>query len=416
MTSRRSLFSSILLVFLLLPGISCSTELPREKIKNGGYIVAREGHIIERHRADELFIPASTIKLLTALAVLDTLGADYRFTTSFFLDSDQVLYIRGGGDPTLTTESLVIAARELKNRGVTRISGYVLDDSAFQLRQPLPDGAENSTNPYDVPNGALAVNFNSIAIRKMQDGTVTSAEQQTPLTPLAREIGSKLAPGKHRVNIHAFRQQKTTPLSLRYSAELIHALLTGEGIRSSLNIGQGIFPKKAKPLYQHVSVQPLREIIRSCMHISNNFIANQLVLTAGAVRYGYPATWGKARRLLTYYAIEKIGIATTDLRVVEGSGLSRQTRVTPAAMLKILTAFEPYRELLPEKRGAHLKSGTMEAVYCYAGYMDSSAGRIVFALLLNQQENTRNVWLTDLRRRFLPRLSKTHTSSPLLRK
>lgn len=412
---RSSLFASLLLV-LLLPEIVSGAVLPRDKVKNGGYILFRNGRVLEQLHADRLFIPASTIKLLTAYTALNTLGEDFRFTTSFFLDANRVLYIQGGGDPVLTTESLTAVARALKNRGVTRISAYVIDNSAFQLEQPFPDGSERSANPYDVSNSGMAVNFNSIAISKKKDGTVASAEEQTPLTPLGREIARKLPPGTHRVNIDAFQLQGATPLSLRYSAELLHALLAGEGVVSQPTIRRGGIPNQARLIYQHSSLSTVREIVAACLQVSNNFMANQLALTAGAVHYGYPATWEKARRILNLYARERLGISRDELQVMEGSGLSRQTRATPAAMLKILKGFEPYRELLPEKEGALLKSGTMENVYCYAGYMDSSAGALLFVVLLNQQENTRKELITRLRQNFLPQVSQQIRPKSLLKK
>lgn len=403
MKRNRYLLSFVLLCLGLLPAISATGAiLPREKIQNGGYILYRNGRVIEQHRSGELFIPASTIKLLTAYAALKILGPEYRFSTSFFLDADQVLYIRGGGDPVLTTESLTVAARELRQRGVVRVSAYVIDDSAFALEQSLPDGSENSSNPYDVANSALAVNFNSVAITREKDGAVTQGEELTPLTPLAMEIGRQLTPGRHRVNINAFPLRSATPLSLRYSAELLHALLLREGVASQAVIRQGAVPAGAKPVYTHVSQDSLREIVRSCLHVSNNFMANQLALATGAAQFGYPATWTKARRALNHVAWKRLGISAKDLQVTEGSGLSRQTRATPIAMLKLLLAFEPYRDLLPVKHGAQIKSGTMKDVYCYAGYLDTNDGSVLFVLLLNQPDNTRKLLLSSLEKRFAP--------------
>lgn len=386
--------------------MAASAVLPHDKIQNGGYIIFRNGRVIEQYHADKLFIPASTIKLLTAFTALKTLGDDFKFITSFYLDKNQILYVEGSGDPTLTTESLIEIAQELKRKGVTHVSGYVLDGSTFQLEHQLPDGSENSINPYDVANSGLAVNFNSISITKHKDGTISSPEELTPLTPLGREIAQQLPPGKHRVNINAFKLGQTLPQPLRYTGELLHAVLLQEGISSQPTMRQGTATKQAKLIYQHTSAQSVREIVKSCLYVSNNFMANQLALTAGAVQYGYPATWEKSRRLLQHYATHKIGISPKELQVMEGSGLSRGTSITASAMLNILKVFEQYRELLPERQGFLLKSGTMRNVYCYAGYLDSVEGTVLFAVLLNQQENIRQIMLTNLKQNFLPHISQ----------
>lgn len=397
-------FPAIMLALLVLVAghPAFAAILPHDKISNGGYILVAGDRVIEQYRATEQFIPASTIKLLTAYTALKTLGPGYRFTTEFAIDDNQVLYVKGGGDPVLTTESLAEAAWALRQRGVTVINGYVLDDTAFALEHPLPDGSENSSNPYDVANSSLAVNFNSIALQTNKSGRILSGEETTPLTPLGREIGALLAPGKHRVNIDAFDLKAPLPLPLRYTAELLHELLKREGVVSRPAIRRGAAPPQARMVYSHRSPQDLAEIVRSCLHVSNNFIANQLALTAGAQLYGGPATWAKAQRALSHFAQARLGITARELQVIEGSGLSRQTRITPMAMVKLLRAFQPYRPLLPEKFGAQLKSGTMTDVYCYAGYLDSPDGAILFVLLLNQPENTRKELLTSLTDRFVP--------------
>ena len=56
----------------------------------------------------------------------------------------------------------------------------IIDDSSFSLTTPA-DGSEGSDNPYDVPNGAAAVNFNSLAIQVAADQTISSGEGQTPV-------------------------------------------------------------------------------------------------------------------------------------------------------------------------------------------------------------------------------------------
>ena len=104
--------------------------------------------------------------------------------TSFYLDGDRKLYIRGGGDPFLISEELAPLAKELVAAiGKEPITGIVLDASYYPSDLHIP-GIENTSEAYDALNSALAVNFNTIsAVRKGK--TVRSAEEQTPITPLA---------------------------------------------------------------------------------------------------------------------------------------------------------------------------------------------------------------------------------------
>ena len=95
-----------------------------------------------------------------------------------------MLYIRGGGDPFLISEELAqLASALVAAIGKQPLSGIVLDASYYPSDIRIP-GIEDTDEAYDALNSALAVNFNMIyAVRKGK--TVHSAEEQTPITPLA---------------------------------------------------------------------------------------------------------------------------------------------------------------------------------------------------------------------------------------
>jgi D-alanyl-D-alanine carboxypeptidase/D-alanyl-D-alanine-endopeptidase (penicillin-binding protein 4) len=145
------------------------------------------------------------------------------------------------------------------------------------------------------------------------------------------------------------------------------------------------------PLHVHISSQNPAEIVAGLLLYSNNFIANQLFLAAGAARFGWPATWDKGRAAMDDFYRDTLNLSARQITVVEGSGLSRQNRVTPKAMLTILEAFKPYAHLLPVDKGRRLKSGTLTGVYAYAGYFPRPGGGLdPFVLILNQPRNTRD--------------------------
>ena len=64
------------------------------------------GRVIWSHNPDQAMVPASTLKILTSLATLHTLGSDYRFPTDFLLDAEDNLVIKGYGDPLWFPKSL----------------------------------------------------------------------------------------------------------------------------------------------------------------------------------------------------------------------------------------------------------------------------------------------------------------------
>ncbi|NNK95767.1 MAG: D-alanyl-D-alanine carboxypeptidase/D-alanyl-D-alanine-endopeptidase [Desulfobacterales bacterium] len=368
-------------------------------VSTGGYIITAAGRPLIQDNVHEPFIPASTIKIATSLAALEILGPNYRYKTAFYLSDDAVLCIKGYGDPSLTSEAIEEIVLALKKRSIRSISAIVLDDTLFQNAESN-DWGGNSDNPYDAPNSALAVNYNSIALRKHGNGTITTGEKQTPYIPLMDEIGQHLKPGLHRVNVAAFSRPSQINHSLRYAGQLFKAILLREGIEVRGSFRKGQIDAKSQPIYTYSNPKTLEDVIRECLKYSNNFIANQLFLTAGLVRYGYPATWKKARRTMNEFLSESLGLSANSYSIWEGSGLSRKNAVTPAFLAAVLEVFKPYGFLLPKNSHGFIKSGTMSDVYSYAGYFSSQERLDPFVILLNQNRNTREELLVKLHRLY----------------
>src|SRR3954463_2323344 len=107
-------------------------------------VMDADGKELVAQNADEPFVPASVTKIVTAWLAMETLGADYRFETRFYLDAKRVLYVRGGGDPFLVSEEIALLAPELiKAIGKKPLTGIVLDASYFPAKLVIP-GVEDS--------------------------------------------------------------------------------------------------------------------------------------------------------------------------------------------------------------------------------------------------------------------------------
>ena len=399
----KRLFLSLLLLVIALHPQSLAIAKDVESISfaevmrfidNGGYAVKKDGRIIAAHNLHKIFVPASIVKIATSLTALRILGPKYRFETYFFMDAKQNLYIKGFGDPFLISEEIVIIVRELKKLGCRRINDIYLDDTAFNI-STIADGSGLSDNPYDAQNNALAVNFNTVNIEKDQTGKVRSAEVQTPTLPLMAELAEDVGPGIHRINISQGRTGRNEIIN-RYAGEMFRAFQHKEKIP-----GDGIIvfkktPDNLTPYYTHQSSKALEDIIAPLMLFSNNFIANQLYLTMGAKIYGYPATWEKSRMAVEDTLLKEFKLSAGEIRIIEGSGLSRKNLVSPYAMIQLLDFFKPYSGFLPQEDGKILKSGTLKGVYSYGGYFLDNKDLDSFVLILNQERNTRERVLKEL--------------------
>ncbi len=363
-------------------------------IKNGGYITYKNGQEINQLNKDTLFKPASVWKITTAAAALQILGPTYRFKTNFYLHNN-ILYIKGYGDPFLISEEIKIIAENLKKNGLNSITKIIIDNRSF-LNPGVTAGSSGSINPYDAVNTALAVNFNSINIIKSKNGTINSAEITTPNLPIMQDLGTSLSSGKHRIALY---QQDTAPLL--YAGQLLFSIINKQTAAPFPQISGGSVPTNLIPFYHHRSSKTLLEMLSQLFLYSNNFIANQIYLTTGAHSYGYPATWRKAQEAMNSFLTNHLKINANTFYNQEGSGLSRKNLVTPQSMVTILEHFKPYAGLLPKSDGIMVKSGTLKGVYAYAGYFGSKKKPDPFVLLLNQPKNNRDNLLQLLHKFYL---------------
>lgn len=397
---------SCIIVWAFFLALTASAEpLSEALVANGGYLVTRDGGVVAELAADQHFIPASIVKIATALTVLEILGPDHRIKTEFFLRDQSILCIKGYGDPFLVSEivsqNMAVVAASLKDLGISKIDGLILDESFFALEQSYPEGSEHSENPYDAANSALSVNFNSLSIVKHQNGTIGSGEPQTPILPLTREIGERLKPGRHRINVSSSAAAGPAAGPQRYAAELFAEMLRRQQITISGSYEPGIIRSSDRLVHTYFSRKSIAEMIGSGLKFSNNFIANQLLLTSGSRRYSPPGTWQKGRRALREILVERAGLEAGAFSLVEGSGLSRRNRITPAAMITLLEAFRPFASLLPGDIRIVKKSGTLSDVFNYAGYFISKQASDPFVIMLNQERNNRDELLHLLYRRYL---------------
>ena len=383
-----------LFLFQVAHGVETEPS-PAERIENGGFVTTSNGSITGELNLHSLFIPASIIKIATSLVAIDLLGPSHHYKTEFYLKDKTTLYIKGYGDPFLSSEYIAAIARELSVRNIRQVTEIVIDDSSFSVTAPA-DGSEGSDNPYDVPNGAVAVNFNSLSIQVDKNQTVISGEPQTPLLELTEFLGRQLGPGRHRVNVNAFSSNRSIDNSLRYTGELFAAFLAGQGVTVRNSIKAGRVDDNCILIYTFTSPRSVKELVQDCLKFSNNFIANQLFLSCGVAMFGYPATWEKGRLALLRVLEERFDISSRKMKIYEGSGLSRRTRVSPFFMLSVLEAFIPYRHLLPQENKIRIKSGTLTDVFCYGGYFNSPLSSDPFVIMLNQAQNTRKLVLKSL--------------------
>jgi D-alanyl-D-alanine carboxypeptidase/D-alanyl-D-alanine-endopeptidase (penicillin-binding protein 4) len=373
-------FRLVLLAVLLAPvqALAGAKEKLAALAPSGLVLVMdAEGKELVAQNADEPFVPASVTKIVTAWVAMQVLGGDYRFQTSFYLDRDRMLYVRGGGDPFLISEELALLAPALVAAvGKAPLAGIVIDTSYYPSSLSIP-GIEESSESYDAINSALAVNFNTInAVRK--GNKVQSAEKQTPITPLAiSEFRARGPKGRGRISL-----SQDPAVSVRYAGELLAAFITKAGGSVKGKITSGPVPAGLAATYVHRQSRSLADILAEMLRGSNNYVANQVFLEIGARRHGGPVSLEKSLQ------VTREILAAHDLagaiQLEEGSGISHGNRFTARGLAKVLNLFAPHTALLVSgKGGAAYKTGTLDGVRTLAGYTSTSNhGQVRFVIAL----------------------------------
>ena len=362
----------ILLIFLSMglfsPSVAHSNSISSLLGKDDAvYVTNNKNKTIYSINSDQHKVPASILKILTSLSALHYLGEDYRFKTEFYVNKGNDLIIKGYGDPFLISETISKIANEIKIWKLLKnhqINNIILDHTFFEA-ESVPGAIQDSAEPYDAQTGALCANFNTVNFYYDTLGEIKSAEEQTPLLPFTIKQIKKSGLRKGRIVLSKNEQNL-------YPGYLLQYFLAKQGIQINGSIKTGaITPSSDRLIYSHLSTYTVAELIQQLLEYSNNFIANQLFLAIGAKEYGSPATFNKGIKAVRKYtdSLSAKDKLISNYYLIEGSGLSRENRITAQAMDAVLKHFMPYRHLLRKGENELYKTGTLTGISTRAGYI-----------------------------------------------
>ena len=393
------------------------------------------------HNAQQPMNPASVMKLLTTYAALDELGPAYTWKTPVWLagriDNSGVLegniHLQGRGDPKLTLERVWLALQRIRAMGVNEIRGdIVIDQSTFAVPETSTAEFDNEPlRPYNARSQALLLNLSAVIYTFTPDAArgvaVVSAEPQ--LDGMQVDATVPLGGGACGDWRGALKAGVGDPLRMRfagsypvscgerfwalahsdtrqYTARLLTTLWRSGGGKLGGTVREGAAPADSAPTFELVS-PPLADVVRDINKYSNNVMAQQVLLTLGLARNGGTrVTPEDGRDALKQWLRERLGESLDGVIIDNGSGLSRQTRLSAALLARVLQrawssavmpelmASLPVTGLdgtLRRMRGnaattgrAHLKSGSLRDVQALAGYVLGASGkRYVLVAIVN---------------------------------
>jgi D-alanyl-D-alanine carboxypeptidase/D-alanyl-D-alanine-endopeptidase (penicillin-binding protein 4) len=398
------------------------------------------GEITLQWLADEPRNPASTMKLLTTLVALDTLGPAYRWKTDVYalgeisggrLDGD--LMLKGHGDPFLVTERVWQMLRRIRQAGIDEITGDLLiDDSYFDTgaydpaafdRQPL--------RAYNVAPNALLMNFKVVRYWFEPNGSSVKVRLDPALDNLRVDNRLRVAPGPCRgyqrgititnsddndqvmfsgrfpSGCKRYAMDRTVLSHNEFAYGLFRSLWQESGGVFDGGLKNAVASEEDEPVLSFDSL-PLAEMITSVNKHSNNVMARQLLYTLSAEVLGAPGTEAGGREVISGWLVDN-KLEFSKLALENGAGLSRESRITAADMGALLR-FAWRQPYMPEylasmsltgldgtlsrrfRRGdlvgkAHLKTGSLDHVTAIAGYLQSRSGRRFAVVVLQNFED-----------------------------
>jgi len=331
------------------------------------------GEVLYEKNSNELFNPASNMKLLTTATALKVLGPAFRFKTILYTDvgavADSViqgnLYLKGFGDPELTADDLRAMIRELKFSGIRKINGNLICDASYFDDLYWGSGWmwDDTSSPDFAPISALTVNDNVVKVivspgKHIGDSltvivnpptnyvkienkglTVSLADSdliekfkverkwKIPENTIVIEGGMPVNSPTKRFSIEVLKPAL-------YAGTLFREILQEEGITFEGSLTTGVLPDTTLILTQHFS-DPLSLIVFNTNKISDNLSAEQMLKTLGAAIKGPPGSARKGITIINQY-LSSIGVDTTRFEIADGSGVSRYNVITPAIIIEVL--------------------------------------------------------------------------------
>ena len=395
--------------------------------------------LLYAQNADQTFIPASNVKLLTTAAALISLGAAFRIRTSVYQTPGEIRVV-GRGDPSLTDAQLRQLAQQVARRGIRQIQSLVADDQYFQgvFFNPTWE-QEDIESGYGAPFNSLILNQNAIGLTlipqavgqalaiRWDDPTeagrwnIINRSQTVALgadefLTVGRDLSQPTlrVEGQLRVGSAPELAAVSIPDPARYFLARLRQALEAEQIQVE-QAGLAKLPlletNSGASEIAAVESAPLSELLVETNQQSNNLYAEAILRQLGKPADPFadltPAAALQAGIVSLQASLTEIGV-TSRFRLADGSGLSRQNLVSPKAFVQTLQAMsrsqyaDRYRASLsvagvsgtlanrfkhtPVEGQLQGKTGSLRGVAALSGYLqtaDSEKPALAVSILVN---------------------------------
>lgn len=367
-------------------------------------------------------MPASTMKLITLTAAIDKLGKNYEFSTKLYKNTNNELFIKLGADPFLTSAGLNnLFEKAVKEKKVVSPKAIYIDDYIFDSTE-WGEGWQwdDDLNPlmpkfssYNIDGNKLGIIITPTTLVGAPASIYTSKFYPTTFMNLVTtgkenkvEISrnNSISPDILKVE-GTINKQITQYIPINHPKRYF-ILRMEDAIRSAKMDYYGAFMQKKVPSSNVYLVSEVKhqmdKAIEEILANSNNFVAESVFKLAGAKYVNNTGSLANSQKMLNAY-FDKIAINHDDIKIIDGSGVSKNNIVTTDFMTDFLTHKEVYaflKDTLPTagegtlknrmlyfKDNLHAKTGTLSDVSAIAGYITSRNGKTyAFSIIINDSK------------------------------
>jgi len=426
------------------------SQSSQKKVRFSVHIInADTGRTVYSHNAEKPLVPASNMKIITTAAALKYLGPNYEYKTKVGL-SGGTLVIIGSGDPLLGDRATDAKygrkpgwifrdiAAALNRNGIKSIKDIVVDSSVFDDQRVNPNWPKNQLNRwYACEVSGLNYNDNCIEVTAR---TIKGSVELT-ITPTTGYVSivNKCKPTYKRHNTvwcsrpagtstitvlgRCYKQSRPIRVTIERPPAFFGYLLAENLAEAGIHTEGKIIEKTMasncdfRPLGLYRT--PITDCLARCNKNSFGLAAEALLKTiaAQANKNCKNGNWTEGRRLVSYYLLG-LGIDGKQFHIDDGSGLSRQNKLSANVITKVL--FDVYKSSNWKLYKASLavggvdgtirryfkeqkykskilgKTGYIAGVRAFSGICNTPDGSFIFSILANNANGRTRAVINDI--------------------
>lgn len=430
-------------------------EASQKKVQYCIQIVkADSGEVVYSHNSNKPFVPASNMKIITTAAALKYVGADYEYETRVGLWGDALLVV-GSGDPLLgdkvtdakygRTEGWILkdVTAALKQNGITSIKGIIVDSSIFDNERVNPSWPKKELNRwYACEVGGLNYNGNCVDVTAKSvgesveltiepvTGYVKIINRCKPTSKRPNTVWCSRPEGGNTITVRGkcYKECQPVRVAIERPAAFFGFLLAEELAKAGIAI-DGEFVEKEIDSAREIKVlrryrTKLSDVLERCNRDSLGLAAEALLKTIAANSKGQKKNggWAVGREAISRYLAE-LGIAEKEFYIDDGSGFSRENKLSANAITKVLLDvyksenWKLYRDSLAVggvdgtvgkyfkenkyKGKIFGKTGYINSVRSFSGVCGAREGDYIFSILANNSNIKTRDAINDIAKAIL---------------